>query len=175
MIGNDVIDLALARTESNWQRRGYLQKLFTENVRQLIQNALDSEIMVWNLWSRKEAAYKIYHRETKIRAFIPLRLECVFDSDFDGKVIVADRFYFTKTALSEGNIHTIAVGQKADFSKITFFDDRYNVYKKDGIPYVRNSTDPISISHHGRFEKIVALNDYKPNLNLSFRKSSAMV
>ena len=162
MIGNDVIDLALARTESNWKRNGYLQKLFTQNEQRLIHNAVDPEIMVWNLWSRKEAAYKIYHRETKVRAFMPLRLECIFDSDCDGKVIVGDRIYFTKTAISEGKVHTIAVAQTVDFSKIKFLRDRSNVYKKGGIPHLKNSTNPVSISHHGRFENIVTLSTTNP-------------
>jgi hypothetical protein len=29
MIGNDVVDLALAQKESNWKRKGFLNKLFT--------------------------------------------------------------------------------------------------------------------------------------------------
>ena len=30
MIGNDVVDLATAKNENNWRRKGYLEKLFTE-------------------------------------------------------------------------------------------------------------------------------------------------
>jgi lactate dehydrogenase-like 2-hydroxyacid dehydrogenase len=30
-IGNDIVDLALARKESNWKRPGYLNKIFTTN------------------------------------------------------------------------------------------------------------------------------------------------
>ena len=30
MIGNDVVDLQLAKTQSNWQRKGFLEKQFTE-------------------------------------------------------------------------------------------------------------------------------------------------
>ena len=30
MIGNDVIDLQQSRQESNWQRKGFLEKLFTQ-------------------------------------------------------------------------------------------------------------------------------------------------
>jgi hypothetical protein len=29
VIGNDIVDLALARKESNWKRPGYLNKIFT--------------------------------------------------------------------------------------------------------------------------------------------------
>ena len=30
MIGNDIVDLDLARTQSNWQRKGFLDKIFTK-------------------------------------------------------------------------------------------------------------------------------------------------
>jgi phosphopantetheinyl transferase (holo-ACP synthase) len=74
MIGNDIVDLALARKESNWQRKGFLDKIFTKKEQLQIVTAQNPETMVWNLWSRKEAVYKIYNRETGIRAFIPLEL-----------------------------------------------------------------------------------------------------
>ena len=31
MIGNDIIDLDVAKTESNWKRKGFLDKIFTAN------------------------------------------------------------------------------------------------------------------------------------------------
>ena len=31
MIGNDIIDLSFAKLESNWQRRGFLEKQFSVN------------------------------------------------------------------------------------------------------------------------------------------------
>ncbi len=60
MIGNDVVDLALAKVESNWQRKGYLDKLFTTKEQNLIFCSENPTIMVWILWSRKEAVYKIH-------------------------------------------------------------------------------------------------------------------
>ena len=76
MIGNDIVDLALAKKESNWKRNRFLDKIFTTKEQVLIVDAENPEIMVWNLWSRKEAAYKIYNRETGIRGYFPLQLEC---------------------------------------------------------------------------------------------------
>jgi len=57
MIGNDIVDLELALKESNWKRKGFLNKIFTNEEQLLISSAINPEIMVWNLWSRKEAAY----------------------------------------------------------------------------------------------------------------------
>ena len=97
MIGNDIIDLTLAKLESNWQRKGFLEKLFTTFEQSLICNSENPEQMVWHLWSRKEAAYKIYHRETKIRAFIPMQIECF-------SLPLADDFSVGKVGIGGQNI-----------------------------------------------------------------------
>ncbi len=52
MIGNDIIDLNLIRAQSNWQREGFLQKLFSEEEQTLIQNSQDPELNVWLLYER---------------------------------------------------------------------------------------------------------------------------
>ena len=87
MIGNDVIDIIQSRYESNWQRKGFLQKIFTTDEQLLINKALNTEIIVWVLWSMKEAAYKIYNRQTKTRAYIPQKLVCSLNSQ-NGKYIL---------------------------------------------------------------------------------------
>ena len=76
MIGNDIVDLNLAKTQSNWKRKGYLDKIFTENEQNLIFESENPTAKVWNLWSRKEAAYKIYNRSTNIRVFNPKKFDC---------------------------------------------------------------------------------------------------
>ena len=40
MIGNDIIDLALAKKENNWQRKGFLDKLFTPKEQLQFQNPI---------------------------------------------------------------------------------------------------------------------------------------
>ena len=56
MIGNDIVDLALAEKESNWKRKGFIDKIFTPQEQSLIKTSINQEIIIWNLWSRKEAA-----------------------------------------------------------------------------------------------------------------------
>jgi phosphopantetheinyl transferase (holo-ACP synthase) len=75
MIGNDIVDLAVARRESRWQRRGYLDKLFTAGEQLLIRQAPDPERQLWLLWTCKEAAYKAWSTEFEQRCFAPRRLE----------------------------------------------------------------------------------------------------
>ena len=36
MIGNDIVDLKLAKNQSNWQRKGFLEKQFTEEEQKTI-------------------------------------------------------------------------------------------------------------------------------------------
>ena len=164
MIGNDIIDLALAKKESNWQRKGFLEKLFTSKEQLLISNSQNLEIMVWNLWSRKEATYKIYNRQTQIRAFIPFRLECydleVKDGFIYGKVICYDKVYFTKTIITSDFIETNAVLNPWDFESIKTIDSSQKIIKSNRIPNyfdIQNQVwKPVSKSHHGRFERIIS-------------------
>ncbi|WP_309612623.1 4'-phosphopantetheinyl transferase superfamily protein [Flavobacterium sp.] len=165
MIGNDVIDLDLARKESNWKRKGFLDKIFTSKEQLLISKSLNPEIMVWNLWSRKEAAYKIYNRQTQMRSYIPLQLEC-FDIEekagiLYGKVICYDTIYFTKTIISLECIETIAVLKSSDFDTIQYLNSEVVIIKTNGIPDYYDTKNQvlksISKSHHGRFEKLVTL------------------
>lgn len=165
MIGNDIIDLALAQKESNCKRNGFLDKIFTKNEQLLILNSEDPEFMIWNLWSRKEATYKIYNRQTEIRGFFPLKMECIdleINNEFTfGKVFINDCIYFTKTKVTTQYIYTIAVERMSDFEKIIVLNNRNNIQKNNGIPSylekVNNILKPVSISHHGRYEKLISI------------------
>ena len=46
MIGNDIVDLALAKKESNWKRKGYLDKIFTVSEQLLLQKSTNQELAV---------------------------------------------------------------------------------------------------------------------------------
>lgn len=160
MIGNDVVDLELAKTESNWQRNGFLDKIFSKNEQNLIQNSKNQEITIWNLWSRKEAVYKIWNRKSAIRKYNPIQFEC-FDLDLEiGKVFYDSIVYYTKTDISTDFIYTIAVCNLDDFSNIETLDNSIKYEKENGIPFYINENQevkPISKTHHGRFERIITI------------------
>nr|WP_294785764.1 4'-phosphopantetheinyl transferase superfamily protein [uncultured Flavobacterium sp.] len=163
MIGNDVIDLAQTRIESNWQRKGFLEKIFTTEEQQFIQNHSEPEIMVWLLWSMKEAAYKIYNRQTKIREYIPKKLLCDVDSinsaEAFGKVSCNENIYFTETVISSESIHTVAVNNLENLKDVIEVENSQIIKDENGIPYLKtaNILQDISISHHGAFEKRVII------------------
>ncbi|MBG6111345.1 phosphopantetheinyl transferase (holo-ACP synthase) [Flavobacterium sp. CG_23.5] len=155
MIGNDIVDLALARKESNWQRKGFLDKIFTKKEQLLISNSKNPEIMVWNLWTRKEAAYKIYNRQTGIRGYFPIQLDCFYESENLGIVSCNGNTYYTQTKISVDCIYTIAVTEKDYLNQIINLDSETKIIKRNGIPFIRDEltklSRPVSISHHGRF------------------------
>jgi phosphopantetheinyl transferase (holo-ACP synthase) len=161
MIGNDIVDLALAQKESNWKRKGFVDKIFTAQEQLSIYSSKNQEIMVWNLWSRKEAAYKIYNRQTGIRKYNPIQFEC-FDMDLDiGKVAFGNQVFYTKTEICLENIYTIAVCEISDFEKIENLKNTSIIQKKDGIPFYINENQiikPISKTNHGRFERVITIN-----------------
>lgn len=156
MIGNDVIDLALAKVESNWQRKGCLDKVFTTKEKKLIYSAENPTLMVWVLWSRKEAVYKIIRQQNGLRGFYPLRIE---NSDYKSGIIVfEEQLFYTKTTIDENFIHSIALQNQA-FNRVVELSNVTSLYKRNEIPYLieENRVVNLSKSHHGRYEKVVRL------------------
>jgi phosphopantetheinyl transferase (holo-ACP synthase) len=155
MIGNDIVDLDVARAQSNWRRKGFLDKIFTIKEQRIILDCENPELLVWNLWTRKEAAYKIFNRSTHIRGFIPLRLECNVINELEGTISINHQTYFTQTEIKESSVYTIAVSESDFFSKIQELSSEQPVLKENGIPFlidsVTNKKNPVSITHHGRF------------------------
>ena len=165
MIGNDVIDIMQSRKESNWRRKGFLEKIYTLDEQLLISTATDPESMVWILWSMKEAAYKVYNRQTKIREYIPQKLVCSIASQnhnsIRGNVICSGKTFHTNTILSQDHIHTIAVSYFDDLNKVIEIEKENISKDKNGLPYLsyalQNTIQDVSVSHHGRFEKVVTI------------------
>ena len=112
MIGNDIVDLALAQTESNWRRKGFLKKIFTLQEQQLIHNATDPERMVWLLWSMKESAYKAAVRKSGNRCFAPAvlagHLTALDDKYAKGIVCYEEGKYLTQSSLTKYYISTVS-------------------------------------------------------------------
>ncbi len=158
MIGNDVVDLALSRIESNWQRNGITNKLFTRNEQTLIDSAADSEKMFWTFWSRKEAVYKIIARAQNIRKFIPLHLECQTIDEFSN-VLHRNVNYYVKTKVEHNLIHSVAVAKSFDLQKVIELEDSCEITKQGVYPFINRDgvLYPISVSHHGQFRKVVKL------------------
>lgn len=176
MIGNDIIDLSLAKTQSNFQRKGFLEKLFSANEQQLILNAPNSFEMVWRLWSMKEAAYKIYTQQHSIRFFSPKKFECKLTKELNGEICFKEQNFYSSSIINQYYIFTIAnlKNEKRSYSEmmspnqidskiknklndLTGLNISEIVQKKsrNGAPsyhYKKNLlTSSCSISHHGNY------------------------
>lgn len=165
MIGNDIVDLVQSRKDSNWRRRGFVTKIFNENEQLLIANSHNPEIVVWLLWSMKEAAYKIWNRETRNRKYAPNKLICsIVKKSCDsavGEVVCEGSHYYTNTIVNPDFIHTIAVKVFDHLDHVVELERCQVVKDPLGLPGIategRRELLPVSISNHGRFEKIVGV------------------
>lgn len=185
MIGNDIVDLNLAITQSNWKRRGFLQKIFTEEERDFILNTENPEFNVWLMWSMKEAVYKAVQRKYTLERFYnPKRFVCrqieINTEKARGVVFFENEVFETSSAFSSAKIHTYTANTEYALisenknSRLMFLQKiseqsaiplkSLNISKdKQGIPFLTYCGDhlkiPFSLSHHGNYSAfIVSLN-----------------
>lgn len=114
MIGNDLVDLKLAAKQSNWQRKGFLDKLFTSKEQGYILNSKDQFKTVWLLWSMKESAYKAVLQIHGDRFFAPKNLSCHLISKNKGTVLINNKLFFTESEIGEDFIYTVAFTKNQD-------------------------------------------------------------
>ena len=153
MIGNDIVDLDLAKVQSNWRRKGYLDKIFTREEQLIIATATNPDQMVWLLWSMKESAYKIHNRKTCIRNFAPTALAChltSLDGEIKGVVTIDHQTYITKSEFSLTYVHTIASASVNELLDIAI-----KIYSQPNHPADYKSLAADCVSHHGRYLSLV--------------------
>ena len=170
MIGNDIVDMQQAKRESNWKRKGYLNKIYSEAEQDIIFYSSNPDQMVWILWSMKEAVYKVINRETTHRFYNPEALECNIEhfgkNQIKGAVTYKGHQFKTITSCSELFVHTISTKNWKDVEVINSFSEMasYSSFpiQKDlfGVPFIydnHNQQIPVSVSHHGNFTRVVLI------------------
>lgn len=164
MIGNDVVDLVLAQKESNWKRKGFLNKLFTSFEQDLIQKASNQDEIVWMLWSIKESVYKACQRINYNEGFYPIKIE-ILEINVQNESIIQlfGTFFYGKTTIDKDFIKTIAVLDKSDFNRIQYLKTSDYSKNENGLPIELHSNKPLSVSHHGRIREIVGFKCAKYN------------
>lgn len=108
MSGNDIVDLQYAARESNWRRKGFLEKIYTPAEQASILQSSDPNLMVWKCWSMKESAYKLQQQLGAERIFAPLRFNCTFSDAAAGQVQAGSMMYQTTTLITNDYIYSIA-------------------------------------------------------------------
>ncbi|MFY7672121.1 4'-phosphopantetheinyl transferase family protein [Tenacibaculum sp. MEBiC06402] len=106
MIGNDIVDIKITKEQVNWQRKRFLDKVFTMHEQRLITNASDPFSVVWRLWSMKESAYKCYVRYHQKRFFDPKKLSCTMHDLHFGHVTIDDFKFPIKTTVNSNYIYS---------------------------------------------------------------------
>jgi len=176
MIGNDIVDLNLAKTQSNWQRKGFLEKQFTDFEINEIVNSVNPFLKVWLFWSMKEAAYKCFVQKHQKRFFAPKKFSCKIVSETKGIVKIDSEKYDLKYLISNNYIESIAkenkgkkmvlslffIDENVSSTKkindklLSFFCDDTQLQKNElGIPYLTQNNKKLDISisksHHGNY------------------------
>lgn len=121
MIGNDIVDLSLAKKQSNWRRKGFLEKVYSSNEQAMILKSSAPDILVWKLWSMKESAYKARLRVHKHIQLNPKAFECQFLAEDKGIVMCGGKMYHTVSQVNDNFVHTQAYAEQFDttlFSKV---------------------------------------------------------
>lgn len=187
MIGNDIVDLNIARLQNDWERPGLLQKLFTVDEQKFIINSNNQELNVWLLWSMKESVYKAVQRKYKLERFYnPKQFVCsqvqLTPEKARGKVSFKDETFKTTSELfpdkilsytansefshfsEEKNARSLLLQKVSEHFLIPL--DSLNITKTgQGIPLITYQGDnlliPFSLSHHGNYSA------YALSLNMS--------
>ncbi len=112
MVGNDIIDIQLSK-QIGWERPGFMQKVFTKNEQLIIAASNDPFIAIWQLWSMKESAYKVFIQAGGKRFYNPTKIECSLEGSINGNVKVGELHLKTTTTIQEKYIFTTALVNKA--------------------------------------------------------------
>lgn len=132
MIGNDIIDLETTYIESNWQRPGFLDKIFSTKEQEIIQKSDNKTQTLWTLWTMKEAGYKAHQRRFNLKAkYNPTAYKCKLYKNestlLEGKVSFESFSYHTQTFSDECYIHTVATALPQREFTFKIFDNQREV------------------------------------------------
>ncbi len=177
MIGNDIVDLQFASYQSNWQRKGWLQKIFTTAEQQHIHNSENPNRMVWKLWSMKEATYKVHQSYlSHAPRYNPLDFHC----SLNGNVYIHNHIYGVKTETTKEYVHSVAMQYDVNYDskimqkgedlklrlkqtlaeKVDINISNITIEKdKNRIPRIyidkKETNIGISLTHHGEYSAFV--------------------
>lgn len=78
LVGNDVVDLAQARSDPKAGNQRFLSRVFTSEERDLIEADACQEEALWMIWAAKETAYKLACKKAGPVVFSPVKFETRF-------------------------------------------------------------------------------------------------
>jgi phosphopantetheinyl transferase (holo-ACP synthase) len=169
MLGNDVIDLRLAKQQTRWKTRAFQQKvLHPLELSKYEFNSL-SFIDFWKIWSIKESAYKAHQRKRNHPPlFNPFQILVELLSENRSKVRIGNEEYNIISYVGNHYIYSKTEGKEShsvqNFNvggEHTLFLKNLNrkhlaknlIKNANGIPFLveENRCIPVSITHHGSY------------------------
>jgi Phosphopantetheinyl transferase (holo-ACP synthase) len=123
MIGNDIVDLKQASLKSNWERPGFIKKVFSADEQTLIKDAEDPFETVWRIWSMKESAYKLFlQKNSKAkREFYPSKIKTKILTPKKGEVFLNNAKILTQTHTHSSYIFTTALSDSNILNETAIF------------------------------------------------------
>jgi len=158
MIGNDIVDIAEAEKVSNWWRKGFLKKVFTDKEQIYISNSNNAAFTVWLFWSMKESSYKIYVQQYLNHSFSPLKFECTpikkLNGIYIGEVFFKNISYETFSYVSSEKISTISllknklpeaviIKNNFRFSKTAYYTQHQKTYENTLKDFSKKINKPV--------------------------------
>lgn len=170
MIGNDIVDLDLARQSSDIFRPRYFEKILNASELNFVENSKNQFLYFWRIWTLKEAAYKAFQRLLLFDDFFnPSLFSTKMINDemasvsfqnqsLDFETETNSDFIYSWTSSVQHNVlgyskFKVLAKLNQDLSSKSF-DVNKDI---NGLPFAKifQQKTPISISHHGRFYALV--------------------
>lgn len=180
MLGNDIVDLKMAKSVSNWRRKNFLSKIFTPEEQSMVCKAENPDMLVWVLWSMKESAYKIVNRISERRFYNPQAFFCnliLNEIGARGTINYNGEEFLSISEIRDDFIHTTAIQKDILFKNIdsvfcanhSGYISEFNCIHRElqliknqrNLPEIVNLKEKTkhvaSVSHHGDYLAIVFL------------------
>lgn len=119
-LGNDIVDLSVAKKQKRTFSPRFLNKVFTKNEQSYLWEAEDPFTRLWLLWSIKESTYKCHLKNCGTRLFNPVKINCIPQNENCFSAVIDHRTYHTFSTSSTDFIHTIAT-EDSDFPTVHYF------------------------------------------------------
>lgn len=123
MIGNDIVDLSISPISTGARHRRFLNKVFTKQEIELIDNSNHRAVTIWTLWSIKESVYKAIVRKERLIRYAPKSIECIMlnhvdDHSSTASVDYQGQRFSASTKITGACIHTIAVDEPVTMGQV---------------------------------------------------------
>lgn len=134
MIGNDIIDLSIAKVGEGMRRLRFLKKIFTDTELAFIKDSQREDLYIWLMWSIKESVYKIIVRKENRIRYAPKSICCdsvvpLKNNVYKSTVVYNGRYFYSRSIIKGDCIHTIAFkdrGIKNDIQSASFEINKIN-------------------------------------------------